>query len=135
MNTRRIAVTDVKPGMQVKYSGGWWQIVAILHNGRTPTTYGVKAKHVRNDGFASKAAPVVVWLPLNPDGIEARAGSPAETTVRDHRRTVRVMLRPRYARDPKPYLAADGGRWARNQTASQRLIDGLGDLFESGLTA
>jgi hypothetical protein len=58
MQSRKIAVVDVKPGMQVKYNGGWWQIVSVLHNGLTPTTYGVRAKHVRNDGFASKAAQI-----------------------------------------------------------------------------
>jgi hypothetical protein len=134
MQSRKIAVVDVKPGMQVKYNGGWWQIVSVLHNGLTPTTYGVRAKHVRNDGFASKAAPIPLWLPLGPQGIEARPGMPGATTVLHNRKTVRVLLRPRHARDPHPYRGLDGSRWARTDTASQRLIDGLADLFESGLT-
>jgi hypothetical protein len=135
MEPRKIAVTDVKPGMQVKYNGGWWQIVAYLPNGNTGTTFGVKAKHVRNDGFTSKAAPVIVWLPILPQGIEARAGSPAVTTVLHQRKTVRVILKPRHARDPQPYLASDGSRWSRANTASRRLVDGLADAFESGLAS
>lgn len=135
MSSRKIAVVDVKPGMQVAYSGGWWQIVSHVHNGLTPTAFGVWAKHVRNDGFASKAAPVAVWLPITGNGIAARAGSPAETTVLHKRKTMRVLLHPRRVGDPQPYLGVDGSRWSRSDTASARLVDGLADAFESGLTA
>jgi hypothetical protein len=134
MHSRKIAVTSVKPGMQVKYNGGWWQIVQVLHNGLTPHAYGIRAKHVRNDGYASPAAPVIVWLPLTHQGVEARAGSPGQTTVRRAGKTLRVLLRPRHGKDSQPYLAGDGTRWTRFDTASPRLIDGLADAFESGLT-
>jgi type IV secretory pathway protease TraF len=135
MDSRKIATIDVATGMQVKSAGLWWQITKLVDNGRTDTAVGVWARRVRNNGYPTAAAPVVVWLPISAAGTEARPGAPAETTVIDRRKTVRVHLDPRHVRDPQPYVAPDGSRYARTETAAQRRIDGLADAFESRLTA
>jgi hypothetical protein len=135
MPERRIATIDAKPGMQVKYDGVWWQIIQLVHNGYTGRCFGVRVRRVGNNGHVTNGAPLIIWLPVTAQGVPVRPGSPGSTTVRNHRRTVRVSLRPRHVHDQQPYLDSDGKRWGRTQTASARLIDGLADAFESGLTA
>jgi hypothetical protein len=140
MEPRKIACADLIGGMQFKSEGVWWQIVRIADAGRmTPAgragTMTIVAKRVRTDGYTTGGSPVLVWLPIGPNGVAVRPGRPEYTTVRAGRKTHRVILRPRHARDPKPYLDSDGGRWSCGDTAQHRLIMGLADAFESGLTA
>jgi hypothetical protein len=140
MHSRKIAHADLTGGMQFKTEGVWWQVVRIADAGRmTPAgrigTMTIVAKRVRTDGYTTGGAPVLVWVTINPNGVEVRPGRPEYTTVRSGRKTHRVILRPRQARDPKPYLDSDGGRWSAEDIAQRRMIDGLAEAFESGLTA
>ncbi|MBV9578927.1 MAG: hypothetical protein JO057_10080 [Chloroflexi bacterium] len=140
MDSRKIACADLIGGMQFKSEGVWWQLVRIADAGRMTShgragTMTIVAKRVRTDGYVTGGSPVLVWLPITQHGVEVRPGRPEHTSVRDGRKTHRVILRPRHARDPQPYLASDGGRWSADDITQRRMIDGLAEAFESGLTA
>lgn len=128
--TSKIATVAVAPGMQVKSEGVWWQVQRIMDNGSNTGTVTVMAKRVRNSEFVTAARPRLLWLPITSFGATVRAGTPMETTVGPMAALRRVLLRPRSARDPKPYLDGSGKRWGRTDTASHRRIAALAAAFE-----
>jgi len=135
MTEQKINAKDARPGMQVKVAGVWWQITGLMPKvvSRAGRTFAVQAKRARNDGYTTGAAPRMIWIDHGP--IAVRAGVPAETSiVNPDRKTVRVVLRPRHAGDERPYLASDGSRYTRYETASGRMVAGLAEAFEKGWT-
>lgn len=127
---RTIAVAAVAPGMQVKAEGLWWQVQRIMDNGDSSGTMTLMVKRVRNSEFVTAAQPRLLWLPITRFGALVRAGTPMETTVGKVTAPKRVLLKPRSARDPKPYLDGHGKRYGRTETASHRRIAALAAAFE-----
>jgi hypothetical protein len=126
---RTIAVADVQPDMQIHSAGRWWLVATIVEDGSTTGTMVLTGRRVRADQSVIKGTAALVWLPITRFGVRARAGRPKETTVLADGRPRRVVWRPRYVGDRKPYVDGQAVRWMADETMAHRRLSELGAAF------
>jgi|1185.fasta_scaffold00064_8 hypothetical protein len=126
---RTIAVADVQPDMQIHSAGLWWLVVTIVEDGSATGTMMLTGRRVRADQSVTKGTAALLWLPITRFGVRARAGRPKQTTVLADGHPRRVVWRPRYVGDRKPYVDSKAVRWMPDETMAHRRLSELGAAF------